>query len=176
MAKQETIKKKEAEVSELVEKIGRAKSVIFTDFRKLTVEDTTAVRKKLAIKKVEYKVIKNNIVRRALEKANMGEVLKFIDGPTGVALCYDDPVIPAKILKEFGADHEFLKIRAGVIEGKVADVKQIKYVAELPSREVLLAKVLGGMKAPISNLVYTLSGTLSKFVRTLDAVRAAKKA
>ncbi|MEI7904240.1 MAG: 50S ribosomal protein L10 [Candidatus Firestonebacteria bacterium] len=175
MANKATIAKKEAEVNELAEKLTKAKSVIFTDFKKLTVEATSDVRKRFGKQKIEYKVIKNNIIRRALEKINLKELQKFIDGPTGVAISYDDPVISAKVLKEFSAGNENMKVRAGMIEGKVANQAQIKFVADLPSREVLLSKVLGGMKAPMSNLAYVLSGTLSKFVRTLDAVRAAKK-
>jgi len=176
MANKATIAKKDAEVNQLVEKLNKAKSVIFTDFRKLTVEDTSDVRKRFGKQKIEYKVIKNNIIRRALEKMNQKDLNKFIDGPTGVAISYDDPVIPAKVLKEFTKDHEFMKIRVGMIEGKVADQAQLKFVADLPSREILLSKVLGGMQAPMTNLVCVLQGTISKFVRTLDAVRASKPA
>ena len=174
MANKENIAKKAAEVDALVEKFNKAKSVIFTDFAKLTVEATADVRKRFGKNKIEYKVIKNNIIRRALEKISLKELHKFIDGATGVAISYDDPVISAKVLKDFTADHEFMKVRVGMIEGKVADQSQIKYCADLPSREVLLSRVFGGMKAPMSNLVYVLNGTISKFVRTLDAVRASK--
>ena len=175
MANASTRIKKETEVKQLVEKINKAKSIIFTDFRGLNVEDTTDIRKRFKKQQLEYKVVKNNIIRRALEKANLVDLQKFIDGPTGVVLSYDDAVMPARILKGFIADHENMKIRIGLIEGKVADIKQIKYVADLPAREVLIAKVIGGMQAPIANLVFVLQGSLTKLVGTLESIRKSKK-
>lgn len=175
MANPLTKAKKESEVKELADKIGRAKGVIFTDFRGLTVEDTTDIRKKFRKQKLEYKVIKNNIIRRALEKTSLKDLEKYIDGPTGVVISYEDPVVPAKLLKDFSAEHENMKIRVGLVEGKVADVAMIKFVAGLPAKEVLIAKVLGGMKAPIANFVFALKGVLNKFVYTLEAVKKTKK-
>ena len=167
--------KKESEVKKLAEKFSKAKGIIFTDFAGLNVADTTDLRKKLTKARIEYKVIKNNIINRALQEVKLADLQKFINGPTGVMISYDDPVITAKIVKDFSSDHEQLKIRAGVIEGKAMDSIKIKYLAELPPKGVLLARVVGGIKAPLYRLVFVLKESLNKLVRAINAVKNNKK-
>jgi large subunit ribosomal protein L10 len=165
---------KESEVKDLADKFSRAKGVFFTEFSGLTVEDTTTFRKQLKKQKIEYKVMKNNIIKRALGKVNLSDLEKDITGPTGVVISYDDVTTPAKIIKEFTAVHDKLKIRIGFMEGKVMTLAQIKYIADLPSKEVLLANVARGMKAPMNNIVFVLQSVLNKLVYSLQAIKTKK--
>lgn len=163
--------KKEVEVKELAEKFTKAKGIIFTDFQGLNVADTTEFRKKLNKAKIEYKVIKNNIINRALKEVKLSDLQEFINGPTGVVISYDNPVISAKLVKDFRTDHDGLKIRAGILEGKGIDIIKIKFLADLPPKEILIAKVVGGIKAPLYNLVFVLKASLSKLVYALNALK-----
>ena len=167
--------KKASEVKELADKFTRAKGIVFTSFSGLNVEDTTDFRKKVSKAGLEYKVIKNNIINRALREIKLDSLEKFINGPTGVVISFEDPVLTAKIVKEFSSSHDKLQVRAGVIEGKSFDSAEIKVIADLPPKEILLAKVVGGMKAPFYKLVYVLNANMQKLVGTLEAVRKNKE-
>lgn len=168
--------KKAEEVKALAEKFNKAKGIVFTNFTGLTVEDTTDFRKKVSKSGMEYKVIKNNIILRALKEVNLEDIQKYIDGPTGVVLSFDDPVITAKLVDDFSKAHENLKVRAGIIEGKSVVTAQLKVIAGLPSRDVLLGRVVGGMKAPLYRLVYVLNSNVQKVVGVLDAIKSQKEA
>ena len=167
--------KKAEEVKALAEKFNKAKGIVFTNFTGLTVEDTTDFRKKVSKSGMEYKVIKNNIILRALKEVNLEDIQKFIDGPTGVVLSFDDPVITAKLVSEFSKAHVNLKVRAGIVEGKSVVTAQISVIAGLPSKDILLGKVVGGMKAPLYKLVYVLNANVQKVVGTLDAIKKQKE-
>jgi large subunit ribosomal protein L10 len=163
--------KKEEEVKNLVEKFTKAKCVIFTDFQGLNVTDMTELRKNLKKVNMEYKVVKNNIINRALQKVNVNNFEKIVTGPTGVVISYDDVVIPAKMLKDFCSNNENLKIKAGMLDGKIIDIEKIKFLAGLPSREVLITRVICGMKAPLYNLVFVLKANLHKLVGSLTEIK-----
>lgn len=167
--------KKAEEVKALVEKFKKAKGIVFTNFTGLTVEDTTDFRKKVSKSGMEYKVIKNNIILRALKELKLEDILKFIDGPTGVVVNYEDPVLTAKLVSDFSKAHENLKIRAGVIEGNPVITSQLTVIAGLPGKDILLGKVVGGMKAPLYKLVYVLNANVQKVVGTLDAIKKQKE-
>jgi large subunit ribosomal protein L10 len=104
------------------------------------------------------------------------DLIKYFEGPTSVAFGYDDPVAPAKVLVEFMKDHKGIELKAGLVNGKLVTVEEIKALAKLPSREELVAKALGSMKAPITNLVFVLSGTLRSLLYALNAVKEKKQA
>lgn len=162
-------------VNELSEKLSATQSVVFADYRGLNVKEVTELRKKLREAGVEYKVVKNTLARLAAEKAEVGGVDQYMTGPTAIALGMKDPVAPAKILSEFAKTHKNLEIKGGVLQGKAIGLDEVKSLADLPSREVLLAKMLGSMQAPISGFVSVLSGTIRSLVYALDAVRKAKE-
>ena len=167
--------KKAEEVKALAEKFNRAKGIVFTNFTGLTVEDTTDFRKKVSKSGMEYKVIKNNIILRALKEVNLEDIQKFIDGPTDVVLNFEDPILTAKLVSDFSKAHENLKVRAGVIEGKSVLTAQLAVIAGLPGRDVLLGRVAGGMQAPLSRLVYVLNSNVQKIVGTIDAIKKQKE-
>ena len=170
------IAKKHEVVADLSERLGEAKCLYLTDFTGLDVASITELRRRLSEAHVEYLVVKNTLARRALAGSPYEGLREHLSGPNAFALSRDDVVTAAKILTEFARERERPRIRAGAIEGRVVSIEEIRRIADLPPRDQLLAQVVGYARAPIAGLVYTLSGLLSKFVRTVDAVREQKEA
>jgi ribosomal protein L10 len=166
---------KKAIVEKYSDKFRRAKCVYVTDFGGLDVHMDTRVRKMFREAKLEYKVLKNRLAIRSLHEAGITSLDSHLKGVSSFIIGYDDPVIPAKILRDFNKKKELLRIKALLLEGKVFSAKDVEAIADLPSREVLLAQLLGVLKAPMSKLVGTMQASLTKFVRTLDAVKDNKK-
>lgn len=167
--------KKEA-VQALAEKLKTAVSGVLVDYRGLTVEQDTELRNELRKAGVEYKVVKNTLTRFAAKETGYEDLDSFLHGPTSLALTYESPVAAAKVLTKFAKDHESLEIKAGFVDGKVVDLNQIKALAELPSREELIAKVLGGFNAPISGFANVLNANLKGLVVALNAIAEQKGA
>ncbi len=166
---------KEALLAELTEKMGAAQSMIVTDYRGLNVAELTELRRKLREAGVEFKVAKNTLLRMAAKNVGIEGLDEILTGPTGVAFGVSDPVAPAKILSQFAKDHKALEIKAGTLGTRVIGVEEIKNLADLPSREQLLAMVAGAFQAPIAGLVNVLQGPLRKFVYAVDAVKRQKE-
>ena len=164
MANKEIIKQKEEEVNALVEKMKDAKLVLFTDYRGINVEDVTKLRAKLRTSNTEYKIVKNNISRRALQKCEIEGLEAAVEGPTAVIIGHEDYLEPAKAIYEYTKDHDFYKIKGGIIEGKVMTAEEIITLAKLPSRETLIGMLAGG-----------LLGTISKLAVAIDQVRIQKE-
>ncbi|AKP45511.1 50S ribosomal protein L10 [Bacillus smithii] len=145
------IEKKKQIVEEITEKFKNSVSTIVVDYRGLNVAEITELRKQLREAGVEFKVYKNTLTRRAAEAAELTEINDVLTGPNAIAFSNDDVVAPAKILNNFAKENEALEIKAGVIEGKVVSLEEIKALAELPSREGLLSMLLSVLQAPIRN-------------------------
>ncbi|MFB6728035.1 50S ribosomal protein L10 [Bacillus mobilis] len=146
------IETKQQVVTEIAEKLRESKSTIVVDYRGLTVSEVTELRKSLREAGVEFKVYKNSLTRRAAESAEMAELNEFLTGPNAIAFSNEDVVAPAKVLNDFATKHEALEIKAGVIEGKLVTLDEVKAIATLPSREGLLSMLLSVLQAPIRNL------------------------
>jgi len=146
------IETKQQVVTEIAEKLRESKSTIVVDYRGLTVSEVTELRKNLREAGVEFKVYKNSLTRRAAESAEIAELNEFLTGPNAIAFSNEDVVAPAKVLNDFAKDHEALEINAGVIEGKLVTLDEVKAIATLPSREGLLSMLLSVLQAPIRNL------------------------
>ncbi len=146
------IETKQQVVTEIADKLRASKSTIVVDYRGLTVSEATELRKQLREAGVEFKVYKNSLTRRAAESAEMAELNEFLTGPNAIAFSNEDVVAPAKVLNDFAKDHEALEIKAGVIEGKLVTLDEVKAIATLPSREDLLSMLLSVLQAPIRNL------------------------
>ncbi len=166
--------KKLQAVKELKDKFGSYKGFIFTDFRGLTVEQITKLRRELRKLNAEYKVVKNNFARIAFQEMSQPDVSSYLTGPTAIAMANEESTQVAKSLLEF-AKETSVKVKGGLVEGKVFDGQQIVLFSKLPSRVELLASLMGTMRAPVQNLVYAMNGVTTKLVRTLQAV-AEKKA
>lgn len=164
MASETILNQKIKEVDELAEKINKAKVVLLTDYRGINVEDVTGIRAKLRGVNTEYRVIKNNITRRALDKCGFEGLDDLLEGPTAVILGYDDYLDASKIIYEYAKDNENYKIKGGIIEGKVVSTEEIITLAKLPSRETLIAQLAGA-----------LLGNVTKLAVALDQVRLQKE-
>lgn len=164
MASKTIIKQKEEIVNKLAEELKDAKLILLADYRGITVEDVTKLRKEVRETNAEYKVIKNNIVKRALDANGESGLDDLLEGPTAVITSKEDYLAPAKAIYNFTKDHDFYKIKGGIIEGKVMTAEEIITLAKLPSRQELLAKLAG-----------SLLGNITKLAVALDAVKAQKE-
>ena len=173
MPSNKILEQKKQVVTDLTEKIKSAQSIVLADYRGLTVEQDTELRNALRKAGVEYKVVKNTLTSLAMKESGI-ELDDFLTGPTAMAISSSDAVAPAKVLSEFAKKYEKLELKVGVVEGKVIDVEGITALAELPSREVLIAKVLGGFNAPISGFVNVLNGNMRGLVVALNAIAEQK--
>ncbi len=165
-------------VAELTERFGRARLAIVTESARLSANQVTELRKQLRGAKAEYRVVKNTLAVRASEGTIFSGVTGYLKGPTGLVIGYDDPVLPAKILRDFimaEKREEKIKITIGVLEGKVVQPAELAAVANLPKKEILIAMLLSAMQGPARGLVYTLSAVLSKFVRVIAAIQDKRK-
>lgn len=163
MASETILKQKQAQVSDLAENMKNAKLILLTEYRGINVADVTTLRNKLRNANSEYKVIKNNITRRALENCKIEGLENELEGPVAVILGKEDYLEPLKIIYEYSKDNEFYKIKGGAIDGKVVSKEELITLAKLPSREVLLAKLAG-----------SLIGTVTKLAIALDQVQKQK--
>ncbi|WP_077210464.1 50S ribosomal protein L10 [Bacillus dakarensis] len=146
------IELKKQVVEEIADKLKNSVSTIVVDYRGLNVAEVTELRKQLREAGVEFKVYKNSLTRRASEAAELAGLNDALTGPNAIAFSTEDVVAPAKILNEFSKKNEALEIKAGVIEGNIVSVEEIKALADLPSREGLLSMLLSVLQAPIRNL------------------------
>jgi large subunit ribosomal protein L10 len=160
---------KEATVEQLKERIASAPCAIACDYRGLRVAEINELRRRMRESDVDFRVIKNRLMKIAVADTDSGPLSELLTGPTALAFC-DDPVPAAKALVEFAAAHEVVNIKGGLIDGELCSEDVVRRLATLPSRLELLAQLVAGFNAPVTGLVYTLRGILSNFVFTLQAV------
>ena len=163
MANASIIAQKEQLVNEVADKLQRAQSVIIFDYRGLTVAEVTALRAEMRKAGNEYVVVKNSMVERACDKIGIdASVKEMLKGPSAFAIGYEDAVSPAKVLKETVKKLKKCEIKGGIVNGKVSDAAAIDALAELPPKEVLIARMLGSMMSPISGLAIVLDQIAKK--------------
>ncbi|GAA0177947.1 50S ribosomal protein L10 [Clostridium sediminicola] len=160
---------KETKVQEIKEKLEKAQSIVLSDYQGLNVEEDTELRKQLRESGVEYKVYKNRLVALAAKELNIEGLDSYLEGPVSIAFGYEDATAPARILNDFAKKHKNLELKAGLVEGVVYGQEQIKEIASIPSKEILIAKLLGSFKAPLSNLVYLLNAIAEKEEGSADS-------
>lgn len=171
---------KQAVVTQLKEQLESAKGVVLTSYKGLTVAQDTELRRELREAGVSYHVVKNTMLRIAAKEAGIEGIEEHLEGTTAFAFSTEDAVAPAKVIcgfikKNKLEDAEVLTVKVGMVEGKVIGVDEVKALATLPSREELIAKLLGSMNAPISNTVNVLQGVIRNAVYVLDAIRSQKE-
>ena len=159
MAKVEIKKPIVEEISELLKE---AKSAVLVDYRGLTVEQDTNLRRQLREAGVVYKVYKNTMINFAVQGTEYEELSKHLEGPTAIAVSNEDATAPARILYDFATTAEALELKAGVVEGTYYDAEGIKVIATIPSREVLLSKFLGSIQSPITNFARVIKQIAEK--------------
>ncbi len=172
--------KKQAVVAELKEQLTSAKGAVFTSYRGLTVAQDTELRRELRAAGVTYRVVKNTMTRIAAKEAGLEGIDAHLEGTTALAFSTEDAVAPAKVICDYIKknkleDAGILTVKVGLVEGKVIEAAEVKALASLPSREELIAKLLGSMNAPISNTVNVLQGVIRNAVYVLDAIRVQKE-
>jgi large subunit ribosomal protein L10 len=169
------LEQKQAVVAEIAKQVAGAQAIVMVENRGMAVSDMTKLRAKARASGVYFRVVKNTLVRRAVEKTPFAGLADSMVGPLAYGMG-PDPVAVAKVLNDFAKGNDKFVITAGAMPGKMISTKEITALASLPSREVLIAKLLGTMQAPVTKLVRTMNEVPSKFVRALAAVRDAKQA
>jgi len=166
-------------VAELRESFGKAKAAFFADYKGVTVEQMTELRKKLRPLNVQVKIIKNNLARLAVKEAKLGEgsekLLDSVVGPTVVAFAYGDTAAAAKVIQKFADETDAFGLKDSLLGVARMSVQQVEELSKLPSKEVLLAKMLGSLNAPVTNFVGVLAAVPRSLVQVLAAVEQKKK-
>ena len=168
------LEQKKQVVADLAEQIKASASGVVVNYQGITVENDTALRKALREAGVKYVVMKNTLTGRACDECGYGDMKQYLNGMTAIAISSpEDPIAPAKILKEYSDKIESFKILAGYCDGQVLDAQGINSLADIPSKEVLIAKFLGSIKSPIYNLAYALQAVIDKDGEGAPAAEAA---
>jgi large subunit ribosomal protein L10 len=160
---------KEATVAQLRERVTSASCAIACDYRGLRVTEINELRRLMRQSDVGFSVVKNRLMRIAIQDTPAAALADLLTGPTALAFC-DDPVLAARTLVQFAAEHEVVGIKGGVVDGHLYSEHDVRRLATLPPRPVLLAQLVSGFNAPVAGLVYTLNGILANFVFTLQAI------
>lgn len=161
--------KKAALVAGYVDQLKESRGIILADYRGLSVNDMGGIRNQMRPIGAKFQVVKNRLLALALKEAGLSLPDEWLAGPTVVSFCHDDVPPAAKILVEVGKDLEALKIKGGILDASVIGADEIKAIADLPSREVLLAQVLGGINAPASQVVGVVASGVRQVLNVLQA-------
>ncbi len=167
-------KKNISNVKELTDKLSRAKSIYFTDYLGLNVSDVTSLRKKFFESNVEYLVVKNTLLKIASDKNKISLGDELFSGSTAIAISYDEPVIAAKVIKGFLKDHDLPSIKGVLFEGSYLPASEFEKIANLPSKEESLTKIIIMLKSPVQNIVNLLNSPMVKLVNVLNGLKEAK--
>jgi large subunit ribosomal protein L10 len=176
MPSSKILEEKKVLVSGLADKLLSACAGVLVSYKGINVEKDTALRKELREAGIDYTVVKNTLLRRAVAMASLNELSSVLEGTTALAVSREDCVLAAKILCKFAENNDFYKIKMGFVEGKVVSTNEVQNLAKLPSKEILVAQVLCGLNSPIIGLVSVLSGTMRGLVVALSAVAKKKSA
>ncbi len=156
------LEQKQKAVAELAEKMKNAASGVLVNYQGITVEDDTKMRAALRAAGVEYMVVKNTLTGRACDEVGFGDMKQYLSGMTAIAISNEDPIAPAKVLKKYAEKVESFKILSGFLDGAVVDEKTVIELAEIPSKEVLIAKMLGSLQSSLYGLAYVLQAKIDK--------------
>ena len=170
MPSEKILEQKKALVASLTDKLKNSCAGVIVNYKGINVSDDTKLRKELREAGVEYFVVKNTLLQRAAKEAGLDGLEPVLEGTTAIAISKDDHVAAARILCKFAEGNDFFKAKAGFIEGKVISEAEVNNLSKLPTKEVLVAKALGGLNAPISGFVTVLNGTIRGLVVALNAI------
>ena len=158
-------------VDDLSEKLGRAKGVYLTDYLGLNVEDITDLRREFYANDVEYMVAKNTLFKLAAKNSDLSGLDDYLNGATAVALSYEDPISPARVLKKFTNDHDLPKVKGIVIDGNIIDGSEFARIANLPSKDESLAKLVALLQSPLMKLIWALKSPMSDMTNMLNNLK-----
>jgi len=168
-------KQKELMFQTLAEEMKGNTGMLLTEYHGLTMAEISELRAKLRALNCKYKVVKNTVTKKVLKEIGFEDFSKYFEGPTAVAIQKGDPAGPAKVLVEFAKDHAKLKLKAGILGNKILTAAEVKSLANLPSKNVLIAKFVGGLKSPLYGIVNVLQGPIRNIVYVLEAVKKQKE-
>jgi large subunit ribosomal protein L10 len=163
-------------VEELAEKFKKSKVLIVTDYKGLNVTTLNDLRRKLRESDIEYRVVKNTLLARASDGTDVSKIKDSFKGPSAIAMSFEDPVAPAKVLTKFAEENKKLEIKIGVMGNRVLSLDDIKALSSLPAREVVLARLLSAMNAVPTGLVSALSNIPRKMINVIQAIKEQKEA
>ncbi|KPA10782.1 50S ribosomal protein L10 [Candidatus Magnetomorum sp. HK-1] len=169
------LEKKQRIVEDIHKRFQEAEIVITTDYKGLDVEELTDLRRQLREASIEYQVVKNTLLSRASENTDISVLKDYFKGPCAIAISYDDPVAPAKILNKFSETHPKLELKVGAMSGNILSLDELKALSKLPSREQLLSQLLSCMNAVPGNFVRTLAAVPGGFVNVLQGIKDKKE-
>ena len=170
------LEQKQAVVADLAEKLKNSPAGVVVNYQGITVEDDTAMRKALREAGVKYMVVKNSLTGRACDEVGLGDMKQYLSGMTAIAIGSEDPIAPAKVIKKYAEKIESFQILAGYLDGAVVDSATVNALADIPSKEVLIAKFLGSIKSPLYGLAYALQAVVDKDGEAAPAEEAAAEA
>jgi large subunit ribosomal protein L10 len=170
------LEQKQKIVEELNEKFKKTKVLIITDYKGLNVTALNDLRRKLRESDIEYRVVKNTLLARAADDTDVAKIKDSFKGPSAIAMSFEDPVAPAKVLTKFAEENKKLELKIGVMGERVLNLDDIKALSSLPTREVLLGQVLSAMMAVPSGLVSAMSNIPRKMINVLQAIKEQKEA
>ena len=162
-------------VKDLSDKLGKAKAVYFTDYLGLDVVSITELRKEFVMKDVEFTIAKNTLIKLAAKEAGMSGVDDFLTGPTAMAVSYEDPTHPAQVIKNFLKDFDKPSVKGMILDGEVFDANEFDRIANLPSKDQLLSKLVGMLNSPMSKLSSTLGSPVSGLLGALEQLNSKKE-
>ncbi len=158
----EAWQEKQIIIDEIKEKLEKAKSAVVVDYMGITVAQADAMRKKLREADIDYTVYKNTLAKRAIEGTQYESLGEVLQGPSAIAISYDDATAPARVINEVIEDYKKMEFKAGIIEGDFFDAEGVKQIAKIPSRDTLIAKFMGSIQSPITNFARVLNQIAEK--------------
>lgn len=170
MPSEKVLLSKKKKVAELTEKLKSSCAGVLVDYKGINANADTVLRRELREVNVEYKVVKNTLLRLSLKDANISNLSALLEGSTAIAISENDHIAASKVLCKFAKDNEFFTIKAGFIDGKMIDACVVHELANMPSKDVLISKLLGSLNSPITGLAMVLNGTLKNLVCVIDAI------
>lgn len=168
--------KNQETLAKIKDELGEVQAVWVVDYRGLTVKESHALRQQIREANAEMKVYKNTLVRLALSELDMPKMGDVLEGPSAFVFCNEDPVASAKAIKEFAKSNENLTVKGGIMDGAFVDETQVKAIADLPSREELIAKILGTINNPLVQTVRVLNAPMEAFARAVSQIAETKPA
>ncbi len=163
-----------AQAEELTELLKQAKAIYLTDYLGLNVDDINQLRRKFFKSDVRFRVAKNTLLKIAAKNNHLEGMEEFLTGPTAIAFSFEDPVVPAQVLKTFTKDHDLPKVKGIIFEGKILGGEKFRSIADLPSREALLAKLVALLQSPLTKLVWGLKAPMSNLGNALNNLKDQK--
>ena len=176
MPSEKILKQKQQIVEELADKMGRASAGVFVDYRGITVEEDTKLRAEMRKVGVDYAVVKNTMTRFAAQKIGLDGLDETLNGTTALAMSFEDPVAPAKVIQQYAAKHDKFQIKSGFVEGRVISAAEVVQLASMPPKEILIARAMGSILSPASGLANVVNATMRSLAIALNAIAEQKGA